>query len=62
MPEGDSAVPLRFDAGVGAGPISALLQKPKQAELLYVLGHGAGAGMRHPFLQAVADERQLLRC
>lgn len=55
MTEGDGAVPLRFDAGVGAGPISGLLQKPKQAELLYVLGHGAGAGMRHPFLQAVAD-------
>jgi len=55
MPEGDGPVPLRFDAGVGAGPVSALLQRPRQAELLYVLGHGAGAGMRHPFLQAVAD-------
>jgi hypothetical protein len=55
MPEGDVAVPLRFDAGVGAGPVSALLQKPAQAEVLYVLGHGAGAGMRHPFLQTIAD-------
>lgn len=55
MPDGDGAVPLRFDPGVGAGPVSALLQRPKQAELLYVLGHGAGAGMRHPFLQAIAD-------
>ncbi len=55
MPDGDAAVPLRFDAGVGAGPVSALFQKPKQAELLYVLGHGAGAGMRHPFLQSMAD-------
>jgi predicted alpha/beta-hydrolase family hydrolase len=55
MPEGDVAVPLRFDAGVGAGPVSALLQKPPQAEVLYVLGHGAGAGMRHPFLQTMAD-------
>jgi hypothetical protein len=55
MPEGDGPVPLRFDPGVGAGPVSALLQRPKQAELLYVLGHGAGAGMRHPFLQAIAD-------
>ena len=49
------AVPLRFDAGVGAGPVSALVQRPREAELLYVLGHGAGAGMRHPFLQAMAD-------
>jgi len=55
MPEGDGPVPLRFDAGVGAGPVSALLQRPRQAELLYVLGHGAGAGMRHPFLVGVAD-------
>ena len=55
MPEGDGLVPLRFDAGVGAGPVSALLQRPRQAELLYVLGHGAGAGMRHPFLVGVAD-------
>jgi predicted alpha/beta-hydrolase family hydrolase len=55
MPEGDVAVPLRFDAGVGAGPVSALLQRPPQAEVLYVLGHGAGAGMRHPFLQTIAD-------
>lgn len=55
MPEGDGSVSLRFDAGVGAGPVSGLLQRPKPAELLYVLGHGAGAGMRHPFLQEVAD-------
>lgn len=55
MSEGDGAVPLRFDAGVGAGPVSALLQKPKQAEVIYVLGHGAGAGMRHPFLQTAAE-------
>lgn len=55
MPERDLAVPLRFDAGVGAGPVSALLQQPAQAEVLCVLGHGAGAGMRHPFLQALAD-------
>jgi predicted alpha/beta-hydrolase family hydrolase len=55
MPEGDVAVPLRFDAGVGAGPVSALLLKPPQAEVLYVLGHGAGAGMRHAFLETLAD-------
>ena len=52
---GDEPVPLRFDAGVGAGPVSALLQRPRDAELLYVLGHGAGAGIRHPFLTTIAD-------
>lgn len=35
---------------------SALLVEPEEAtRLLYVLGHGAGAGMTHPFLGAVAE-------
>jgi len=34
--------------------VSALLQRPPDARLLYVLAHGAGAGMRHPFLASVA--------
>ena len=36
------------------GSVSALLLRPAGAQLLYVLGHGAGAGMRHSFLDAVA--------
>lgn len=36
------------------GAVSGLLLKPDDAWLLYVLGHGAGAGMRHPFLEAIA--------
>ena len=32
-----------------------ILQKPDAAWCLYVLAHGAGAGMRHPFLQQLAD-------
>jgi len=31
-----------------------LLRRPRGARALYVLAHGAGAGMRHPFLEAVA--------
>ena len=31
-----------------------ILQRPKDAWALYVLAHGAGAGMRHPFLEALA--------
>ena len=38
-----------------AGPVSALLLQPKAARSLLVFGHGAGAGMRHPFMQATAD-------
>ena len=40
----------------GAGTtVSALLQSPPAARALYVFAHGAGAGMTHPFMQAVAD-------
>ena len=36
--------------------VSALLQAPAQARACYVLAHGAGAGMTHPFMAAVAQE------
>lgn len=32
-----------------------ILRRPEDAFCLYVLAHGAGAGMRHPFLEALAD-------
>jgi predicted alpha/beta-hydrolase family hydrolase len=38
----------------GAGPVSGLLQAPPRARACYVLAHGAGAGMSHPFMAAVA--------
>jgi uncharacterized protein len=34
--------------------VSALLQAPPRARACYVLAHGAGAGMEHPFMAAVA--------
>jgi predicted alpha/beta-hydrolase family hydrolase len=34
--------------------VSGLLQTPAQARACYVLAHGAGAGMHHPFMVAVA--------
>ena len=34
--------------------VSGLLQTPSQARTCYVLAHGAGAGMRHSFMAAVA--------
>ena len=37
-----------------AGTVSALLQDPKGARACYVLAHGAGTGMEHPFLAAIA--------
>jgi uncharacterized protein len=39
----------------GVGSVSALLVQPPSAWLIYVLAHGAGAGMRHHFLQSVAE-------
>src|ERR1700674_6136829 len=36
--------------------VSALLHAPPRARACYVLAHGAGAGMNHPFLAAVAAE------
>jgi predicted alpha/beta-hydrolase family hydrolase len=34
--------------------VSGLLQAPPRARACYVLAHGAGAGMTHPFMAAVA--------
>jgi predicted alpha/beta-hydrolase family hydrolase len=38
------------------GPVSAILLRPDDARLLFVFGHGAGAGMRHPFMERVAAD------
>jgi len=35
--------------------ISGLLQAPPEARACYVLAHGAGAGMTHPFMAAIAN-------
>src|SRR3989441_3435456 len=40
---------------VRVGDVSGLLLRPGGARLLYVLAHGAGAGMRHPFLEVVGQ-------
>lgn len=34
---------------------SALLLRPQDANCLLVLGHGAGAGMRHTFMEAITE-------
>ena len=39
-----------------AGEVSAVLLRPPKAQTLLVLAHGAGAGMRHPFLETLAQE------
>ncbi len=42
-------------ADVRVGDVSGLLLRPSNARLLYVLAHGAGAGMRHPFLESISQ-------
>jgi predicted alpha/beta-hydrolase family hydrolase len=45
--------PLKI-AVEGSGEVSALAMLPPGARALYVLAHGAGAGMHHPFMGAIA--------
>jgi len=40
----------------GGRRVSGLLQTSSRARACYVLAHGAGAGMTHPFMEAVAAE------
>ena len=45
---------VRFQASSSAGETSAILLLPGGAKALFVLGHGAGAGMHHPFMETIA--------
>ncbi len=49
-----AAKPVRITVGEGK-EVSGLLQKPEKARAGFVLAHGAGAGMKHAFLEAFAD-------
>jgi uncharacterized protein len=49
------AQPLSINLGDGER-VSGLLQTPAKARACYVLAHGAGAGMAHPFMAAVTEE------
>ncbi len=48
---------MNLDITVGdrVGQVSGLLTRPDGARVLYVLAHGAGAGMRHRFMEAIAS-------
>ena len=45
----------RFLATTSSGDVSSVLVRPPDARALYVFAHGAGAGMRHAFMEAVAE-------
>jgi len=50
-----TAQAMTFAVG-DAQRVSALLQAPTGSRACYVLAHGAGAGMAHPFMTAIANE------
>lgn len=51
---GSGTRPLRFRASRSAGEVSALVTRPEGARSMLVLAHGAGAGMEHAFMEALA--------
>ena len=48
------ATDLRLRINDAVGEVAAFLLRPPDAWLLYVLAHGAGAGMRHQFLEQIS--------
>ncbi len=46
---------LKFEATTSTGEVSALLDNSPDVTCLLVLGHGAGAGMRHPFMESLSN-------
>lgn len=52
----DESRELRVSVGERVGDVSALLLRPVDAKWLMVLAHGAGAGMRHIFMESLARE------
>lgn len=45
---------LTFRASRSSGDVSGLFLRPDDAFCLYVFAHGAGAGMRHAFMESVS--------
>jgi len=51
-----TAKPLSFPTTKSPAPLSALLLKPKNATCLLAFAHGAGADMRHRFMESMSHE------
>lgn len=49
-----AAQDLHLNLGPELGRVSALFLRPPDAWILYVMAHGAGAGMRHSFLESIS--------
>src|SRR6266404_5973782 len=46
---------VQIDVGSSIGKVSGILLRPTDAWTGYVLAHGAGAGMRHRFMEGIAQ-------
>jgi len=46
---------IKFTASKSSGEVSGILIMPDKAKFLLVFGHGAGAGMKHPFMETVSN-------
>ena len=55
MDDAIQAEPLSFVATAAKGKVSALLRRRDEARWLLVFGHGAGTGMRHPFMRDLSS-------
>jgi predicted alpha/beta-hydrolase family hydrolase len=51
-----AAKEIHFVVSEKAGAVSGLLMRPSDAQACLILAHGAGAGMRHKFMDAVAKK------
>jgi uncharacterized protein len=47
---------IKFEVSKSVGNVSGLLLLPDNAEWLLVLGHGAGAGMQHKFMEQISTQ------
>jgi len=47
---------ITIGAGDKAGNVSGLLLAPRDSKALVVLAHGAGAGMRHRFMETISEK------
>jgi len=48
--------PLQLEVSESIGIVSAEIIAPEQPKAIITLAHGAGAGMNHPFMTALANE------
>ncbi len=50
---GDAELTIEVDETIGT--VTGLWREPADAKAVYVFAHGAGAGMRHAFMEAASD-------